>query len=900
MHMMHNLAVCYCPIIYNSIIQFHICILFMMKSSHIVYLTTALASVFPSAAWAYTSTVNTGQTVSDEVVDTGRQNVYGITNNVTVTNNGMQYVYGGGIVNHTTINDSGQLSTEQGSTVNDVVLNSGSVMIYGVANRATITGGSFQVNGILNSANVTGGSISLNVGQNGLVDPYTGGRANNVTLTNATLGNRFGVDTDTVVNQGGILKTGYATDYGWTNTAISERATINQGGLQSVDNGGTSIGTLVNTGGRLELLYTMHDEYTWDTAPPARGTANDSVIYGTMVSSGGADNNTTIKAGGVFNLSGNASNGFKGESSRATIEQGGSAYLASDAYATEWTIQGLANLTSYSAVIENSTVGSGGMLQVDAGNAIGTTVNSGGRVAVNAGAVLNNATINGDLVAASYSNLLGNIAVNSGGVAEVHAAANTALAQMAVAGHLYLNNSNIAPAGHDFAFDTLQMNGGSVTFGAAPGSTASLFADTASTLTLNGLSGNGTFYMNTAIDGLSGNKLNVTGQADGYFNVHVSDTGANPTHEDSLQLIQIASGNADFQLGNAGGVVDVGTYQYEMVADGQGGWFLQPKTQGPVIIPENPSIPEDYRPAYQITPSAESVISMASVSPLIFNAEMDRIGQQINNRCAPTHGNDVWAIVSVGHQHVALDRADYKMDLSGVAFGIDQALEVGNGSYTQGIFASYSRADVDFERGGSGDVNAYGVGVYGSYVHDNGFYLDGIVKANLFRHNVSPVMTSGGKATGRYSTYGIGLKVEGGRYFHIGNTYVAPFVAASSFVSEPGNYWLSNGMQAYADNQASVVGSAGLQVGHTLTLNGTTVEPYVRVALEHEFIDTNKVTINRVDDFQNDLSGSRGALHMGLNVGFSNALSLQLNAGYRNGRHIEAPWTVNFNLSYQF
>lgn len=127
-----------------------------------------------------------------------------------------------------------------------------------------------------------------------------------------------------------------------------------------------------------------------------------------------------------------------------------------------------------------------------------------------------------------------------------------------------------------------------------------------------------------------------------------------------------------------------------------------------------------------------------------------------------------------------------------------------------------------------------------------------------------------------------------------------PFVAASSFVSEPGNYWLSNGMQAYADNQASVIGSAGLQVGHTLTLNGTAVEPYVRVALEHEFIDNNKVTINRVDDFQNDLSGSRGALHMGLNVGFSNALSLQLNAGYRNGRHIEAPWTVNFNLSYQF
>lgn len=892
-----------------------------MKSSRILYLSTALVSVFPSAAWAYTGTVNAGQTVSDEIVNTDRQNVYGTTDNITVTNNGWQYVYGGGIVNHTTITGNGQLTTLQGSTANDIVLNSGTVMIYGVANDATVTGGGFQVNGVLNTANVTGGSVTLNVGQNGTVDPYTGGRANNVTLTGATLNNRFGVDNGTVVNQGGTLKTGYATDYGWTNTATSENATINQGGLQSVDNGGASIGTVVNTGGKLELLYTMHDQYTWDNAPPARGTANDSIIYGTMVSRGGADNDTTVKSGGVFNLSGNASQGFKGESNHATIEQGGSAYLASDAYATDWTIQGLANLTSFSAVIENSTVGSGGLLQVNAGNAINTTVNSGGRMTVASGATLNNASINGALVAANNSNLRGNIAINSAGVAEVYSGANTASAQMVLEGNLYLNNSNIAPAGHDFVFDTLQMSGGSVTFGAAAGSAALPFVDTTSTLTLNSLSGNGSFYMNTAIDGLIGNKLNVTGQADGLFNVHVSDTGASPAHEDALQLIQIASGNANFQLNNVGGVVDVGTYEYEMVADGQGGWFLQPKAQGstpidpiiPIIpidptIPGNPLIPGSPLipgvpppPAYQITPSTASVLSMASVSPLIFNAEVDSISRQVNNRHGQRLGSDVWGLVTVGRQRVDLDRADYKMDLSGAAFGIDHMFEAGNGTYTQGAFVSYTRADVDFNRGGSGDVKAYGVGAYGNYLHNNGFYLDGIVKANLFRHNVAPVMTSGGKATGSYSTYGIGLKVEGGKYFHIGgNTYIAPFVAASGFITEPGKYTLSNGMQAYADNQTSVIGSAGLQVGHSLTLNGATVEPYARVSLEHEFADKNKVTINHIDSFKNDLSGSRVALQTGLKVRFSDKLSLQLDASYRNGRHIKAPWNVNFGFSYSF
>ncbi|BGI52196.1 MAG: hypothetical protein HamCj_05490 [Candidatus Hamiltonella defensa (Ceratovacuna japonica)] len=87
------------------------------------------------------------------------------------------------------------------------------------------------------------------------------------------------------------------------------------------------------------------------------------------------------------------------------------------------------------------------------------------------------------------------------------------------------------------------------------------------TLSLGSLSGNGMFWMNTDIAGHRGDFLNVTGKAEGDFGVKVTDSGQSPTADDSLKIIQTGGGDAKFTLANEGGVVDVGTYQYYLVAD---------------------------------------------------------------------------------------------------------------------------------------------------------------------------------------------------------------------------------------------------------------------------------------------------------------------------------------------
>ncbi len=87
------------------------------------------------------------------------------------------------------------------------------------------------------------------------------------------------------------------------------------------------------------------------------------------------------------------------------------------------------------------------------------------------------------------------------------------------------------------------------------------------TLSLERLSGEGMFWMNTDIAGHRGDFLNVTGKAEGRFGVKVTDSGQSPTADDSLKIIQTGGGDAKFTLANEGGVVDVGTYQYYLVPD---------------------------------------------------------------------------------------------------------------------------------------------------------------------------------------------------------------------------------------------------------------------------------------------------------------------------------------------
>jgi outer membrane autotransporter protein len=917
-----------------------------------------------------------------------------IFNNATLNNGALVTLDYGAQMNGTTVN-GGKLLVQSNSDstttaiINDTIINGGEVRIGqrgesdnttvnnattfyvdagGTAHTTTLnTGATMQVNGSATDTTVqSGATATINAGNNGTVDPSTGGYMKDTVINGGELWNRFGIDDNTTINSGGVLDTGSALDGSWTETAISNNAIINDAGKQVIDNGGTSNNSTVNTGGTLLVQYDTHTDYDWDTTGIKSGTANATTVYGTMANNGGIDNGTDVKSGGQYTATGSLADNQKAESKSATIETGAEAALYENSLAENWTIQGTASLQDSSATITDSTV-DGGTLWLSSGTATGTTIysgtmsNAGGHdvdtvvndganyylggsetgaataanLTINTGATANinsgtvtGATIDGAMYVtpdADYptSTLQGDVAVNEGGTLTVYNGANTADADLTVngSGAVFLSTTvsgtpNIyASQPTNYELGAMTLNGGSV-----------VFDDTNTTgyssLTLASLDGAGTFYMNTDLADLQGDFLNVTGQANGDFGVHVSDTGKSPTSDASLQIIQTGGGNANFTLANTGGVVDVGTYEYHLVDNGNGNWSLTPDAQptppdpddggdtptppddgGDTPTPPTPPTPPEPTPVTPtITPSTAAVLNMATVDPLVFQAELGSVRHRLNETRSFSHDTNVWSDVYNTRNNASTSAgAGFDQTLTGLTIGADKSDHSGKGVVTRGLFFSYSHSDVDFDRGGDGNVDSYSVGAYASYLHDNGFYLDGILKANHFENDVNGRMTGGGAADGYYDTNGVGAHIQGGKYFHFGDTYIAPYAAVTAFTTDSSDYALSNDMQAHVGNERSVLAEAGVNVGHKFTLkNGATLQPYAGAAVTQEFIDDNKVDVNDDGHFTNDLSGTRGVYQVGLRAQLTERLTAHVDAAYAQGANVESPWVANAGVAWSF
>ena len=93
------------------------------------------------------------------------------------------------------------------------------------------------------------------------------------------------------------------------------------------------------------------------------------------------------------------------------------------------------------------------------------------------------------------------------------------------------------------------------------------------TLTTNTLSGNGNFICVPIWLIIRAISSTSPVRATGDFKIFVTDTGASPAG-DSLTLVTTGGGDAAFTLGNAGGVVDIGTYEYTLLDNGNHSWSL--------------------------------------------------------------------------------------------------------------------------------------------------------------------------------------------------------------------------------------------------------------------------------------------------------------------------------------
>ncbi|MFT0867070.1 autotransporter outer membrane beta-barrel domain-containing protein [Pseudomonas sp. CAM1A] len=406
------------------------------------------------------------------------------------------------------------------------------------------------------------------------------------------------------------------------------------------------------------------------------------------------------------------------------------------------------------------------------------------------------------------------------------------------------------------------------------------------TLTVDSLKGSGIFVMDVDLASGTGDLLKVTGAAEGNHQLSIASTGADPVEGQAPhRIVETGGGDATFGLLHD---IDFGTYTYTLEkGEGEDNWYLVQKFDDS----GNPIV----------TPGARAVLGMFSAAPTVWYGELSSLRSRMGE-LRLGHGQGIW-MRSYGNRYnlSAGNAVAYQQDQNGVSFGADGALPGHDGRWLLGVMGGYSESDLDFSLGSSGKVKSYYVGVYSTWMADSGYYVDAVLKYNRFRNSNDVVMSDGRKTKGEYHNDGLGASVEVGRHFKLDNGwYVEPFTQLSTLWVDDDSYTLDNGMRAQSDGANSVLGKVGAQVGRSLALdNGSILQPYLKVAAAHEFINSNKVKVND-NHFTNDLSGTRGEVAVGLAAQVSEVLQLHGEFQYSNGKHFEQPYGVNLGLRYNF
>lgn len=666
------------------------------------------------------------------------------------------------------------------------------------------------------------------------------------------------------------------------------------GGTQNVANKGKIIGSIVTEEGVINL--------------EAGAAAIDTVItQGTMTNNGGTDTNTLVGAKGKLALAGVDATQIA-KSNKAKVLAGGEVTLGDHSEVELMVTSGMVK-ASGSATLIDTTIEAGELSIAEGAVATGTTLKNGNFI-VNTRATANDTTLNGGqfnlmdqakatqlLVENGYALIAGQLkdATFNGGTAlfdatsevsgiiasgkdsmiSVYDGANTQDADLNLAGNMQFMAGSAPRAAMlraaamtnpaQFAFKNVTLSGGTVDM-----------SSTNTQLTMTSLAGDGTFVLAPSLYNQANAPLNVLGDATGNFGIQLKDNGVAPTN---LKIIDVQGVNAArFALTN--GPVNLGNYKHILVSDGQGGYKLVADTT-------------------TLTPSSAGVLAVANTLPVIFSAELSSIQNRLDKQTTSANESGVWINYLNDNFKVSGTAANFDQKLNGMTLGGDKAIDLGDSVLSVGGFGSYSNSDIKSDYQSSGSVKSNSLGAYAQYLTNNGYYLNGVLKANQFKQNLT-VTSQGNSASGSANVSGLGVAVKAGKHINFDALYVSPYAALSTFASGKSQYQLSNGMEAKNQGSRNTTGTLGVNTGYRFVLNnGAEIKPYTLFSVDHDLMASNDVVVNN-ETFDNSRKGTRVNAGVGVNINMTKNLSVGSEVKLSKGKNIDTPITINLGVGYTF
>lgn len=283
--------------------------------------------------------------------------------------------------------------------------------------------------------------------------------------------------------------------------------------------------------------------------------------------------------------------------------------------------------------------------------------------------------------------------------------------------------------------------------------------------------------------------------------------------------------------------------------------------------------------------------NLAAINLMTWRQENNDMNKRLGELRDSKGEHGVWARMVRGEVEYESIQNQYNY----YQIGYDEKLST-DPNWTVGMFLTRTEGNSTF-RTGSAENNHTGVGVYGSYLKDDGSFIDLVAK---YARIDSDFNASGGVGSGDYNTNGYSISAEYGKRFEQGNGFwIEPQVELTYGTVGAVDYTTSNGAEVRQEGMDSLVGRVGFSIGKDIKAGNI----YARASYLYDFDGETEVTMSHSgisDVYEQDLGGGWFEVGLGANINLSDATHLYFDVEKTYGGDVATPWQWSAGMRWTF
>ncbi len=291
------------------------------------------------------------------------------------------------------------------------------------------------------------------------------------------------------------------------------------------------------------------------------------------------------------------------------------------------------------------------------------------------------------------------------------------------------------------------------------------------------------------------------------------------------------------------------------------------------------------------------IAEMNALGLHIWRNEINDMNKRLGElRDSKASANGLWARVYTGQAEIGTQNV--KNQYTTFQFGYDR--QVVPNTFVGAAF-SYTNGNNDFSVGG-GDNSIYALTAYGSYIADNGLFVDVTAKYGWLENEFQISLADGSSSSGSYDANAFSLSAEAGWRYPLSRLfYVEPQVEMMYGRVEGVDYTTSTGLSVEHDGVDTLIGRAGFVLG--LNCPDQKGNAYIRASVLHDFLGEADYSFSKNGQsrhLSDDLGGTWYEFGIGTNINWTPDIHTYLDVEASAGGEVDTDYRVNVGVRYSF